>query len=72
MADLLGMNFLVVLLGLPLAIWPYKVARLQEQLDSIGSKRRWTEVEPAEWNVAFTRLFGIGFVVLAVLFWLGS
>lgn len=72
MADLVGVNLQVVLFGLPLAIWPYKVARLQEQLPSIGSKRRWTEVEPDEWNVAFTRLFGIGLVVLAVLFWLRS
>lgn len=72
MGELLGVYILVVLLGLPLGIWPYKVARLHERLHSIGSERRWTEVEPAEWKVTVTRLFGIALVVLAVVVWLGT
>ena len=52
---------LVVAFGLVNAVWPYKIARFEEQLDSIGSKRSWDEVEPAEWKVRLTR--GIGVVI---------
>jgi hypothetical protein len=30
------------------AVWPHRVARFEEQLNAIGSKRSWDEVEPAE------------------------
>jgi hypothetical protein len=32
-------GFLLLLVSLPAAIWPYRVARFGEQLDAIGSKR---------------------------------
>ena len=52
---------LIVAFGLVNVVWPYKVARFEEQLDAIGSKRSWDEVEPAEWKVTLTR--GIGVVI---------
>ena len=39
---------LLVAVGLLNAVWPSQVARFEEQLDAIGSKRSWDEVEPAE------------------------
>ena len=51
--------FLLVF-GVPGAIWPYKLSRFEEQMDSIGSKRSWSEVEPADWKVALTRIMGVG------------
>ena len=54
---------LLIGFGLLSAVWPYRVARFEEQLDAIGSKQSWDEVEPAEWKVTLTR--GIG-VVLAL------
>jgi len=58
----------MLLFGLPQAIWPYKLARFSEQIDAIGSKTSWDEVEPAEWKVYLTRLIGIGFTGFAVIF----
>ena len=54
---------LLVAFGLLGAVWPHRVARFEEQLDAIGSKQSWDEVEPAGWKVTLTR--GIG-VVLAL------
>ena len=45
-------------LGVPSAVWPYRLARFEERLDAIGSKRRWDDVEPADWKVAITRVGG--------------
>jgi hypothetical protein len=36
----------------------YGLAKFDEQTDAIGSKTRWSEVEPADWNVALTKGFG--------------
>lgn len=47
------------------------VARLEEQFDSIGSKRRWSEVEPAEWKVALNKVFGACAVIVG-LFVIGT
>ncbi len=58
---------LFLLFGLPNAIWPYRLARFEEQLDSIGSKRSWSEVEPADWKAMLTRIVGVGMVVVGVL-----
>ena len=55
--------FLLVF-GLPGGIWPYKLARFEERLDSIGSKRSWSEVEPADWKVALTRIIGVGMALV--------
>ena len=57
----LGLFLLVA--GLIGVFWPYTVAKLGEQWDSIGSKRSWYSVEPADWNVTLTRVIG---AVLAV------
>lgn len=48
-----------------------RVARFEEQLDSIGSERSWSEVEPSDWKVAVTEILGVliamvGFVVLVL------
>ena len=72
MSDAVGLTFLILLMGLLGVIWPDKIAQLHERLHSIGSKTRWSEVEPANWKVVFTRLFGIALVGAAVLLWPGS
>jgi len=64
MSELFLYGVLLLPLGLLQAVWPYKLARFSEQMDSIGSKRRWSEVEPADWKVLLTRVIG----VLLVLF----
>jgi hypothetical protein len=53
--------------GLPGAIWPYKIARFEEQLDGIGSRRSWSEIEPADWKVGLTRVIGVGMTIIGVL-----
>ncbi|MCY4731859.1 hypothetical protein KY092_14965 [Natronomonas gomsonensis] len=63
---------LFVLFGLPSAVWPYRMARFEEQLDAIGSKRRWSEVEPADWKVMLTRYGGIVMVGGGVLWFLAG
>ncbi|ELZ57643.1 MULTISPECIES: hypothetical protein [Halorubrum] len=63
----LGLALLLLAVGIPHAVWPYEIGRFGERLDSIGSKRAWSEVEPAEWNVKLTRAVGIGTVVLGLI-----
>ena len=53
-------------IGIPNAAWPYKFARFEEQMDSIGSKRSWSEVEPADWKVALTRIVGVGMALFGL------
>ena len=53
-------------IGIPNAVWPYKFARFEEQMDSIGSKRSWSEVEPADWKVALTRIVGAGMALFGL------
>ncbi|QLH85111.1 hypothetical protein HZS54_25945 [Halosimplex pelagicum] len=50
------------------------LARFNEQMDAIGSTTPASEVEPAEWNVTFTKLLsacflllGLGLIVAGVL-----
>ena len=52
--------------GIPNAVWPYKFARFEERMDSIGSKRSWFEVEPADWKVALTRVVGVGIAIFGL------
>jgi len=61
---------LLVGFGLLSAVWPYRVARFEEQLDAIGSKRSWDEVEPAEWKVKLTRGFGVVVALFGVVVFL--
>lgn len=62
-----GIAFVLLLFGLPGAVWPYEMARFEERIDSIGSKRAWSEVEPADWKVALTRVVGVGMVLVGLL-----
>jgi len=50
-----------------MAIKPYELSRFEERLDAIGSKRSWSEVEPADWTVALTRVFGVGITLFGLL-----
>ena len=59
---------LVVAFGLVNAVWPHRVAHFEEQLDAIGSKRSWDEVEPAEWKVTLTRGIGVVIALFGVVF----
>lgn len=61
------MGALLIVLGVLGALWPYRLTKLNEQLDSIGSKRSWNSVEPADWNVALTRFLGVAFVIFGIL-----
>ncbi|PSQ15200.1 hypothetical protein BRD02_07095 [Halobacteriales archaeon QS_8_69_73] len=67
-----GIALLLVLLGIPGAVFPYRMARFEERMDSIGSKRAWSEVEPAEWKVLLTRVVGVGMSFVGVIILLGS
>lgn len=58
---------LLVLLGLPAALFPYPLARFSERTDAIGSTTSWVEVEPADWMVTLTRAVGVGLVVGGLL-----
>ena len=59
---LLGLVLLVG--GAVGARYAHVFAKFDEQIDSIGSTRRWDEVEPATWKVAFVLLSGvIGFLI---------
>ncbi|WP_436934120.1 hypothetical protein [Halovenus marina] len=70
-AQLFAIAVVGVLFGPLLAIWPYRMARWSEILDAIGRKPA-GRVEPADWQVLLTRVFGIGLslagVVAAVLY----
>ena len=58
------LGFVFMLLGAAGAIWPYRLAKFNEQLDAIGSKRSMADVEPAGWNVGLTRIGGILAVIV--------
>jgi len=62
-----ALGFFLVLFGLPAAIWPYKTAQFEERMDGIGSKRSWSEIEPADWKVALNRIIGIGMLFFGVI-----
>jgi len=53
--------------GLLLAARPYRVARLGERVDAIGSRRSWNSVEPTDWNVRLTRAVGVGLALFGLL-----
>ena len=58
MSELLAYAVVGLLFGVPMAVYPYRLARFEERLDAIGSKRSWNEVEPAGWKVSLNRVFG--------------
>jgi hypothetical protein len=50
--------------------YAYRIARFEEQIDAIGSKRDLGTVEPADWKVALNKVLGValgGLGVIAVL-----
>ena len=54
MIGYLILGFLFTIWGV-LSTWkPYRVAKLEEQIDAIGSKRRWTKIEPTDWKITLT------------------
>ncbi|WP_239527719.1 hypothetical protein [Haloferax volcanii] len=48
--DLLLVAAVFLAVGLPAAAFPYRVSKLGERVDAIGSKTAKDEVEPAEWT----------------------
>ena len=66
-----GIALLLVLLGIPGAAFPYRMARFGERMDSIGSKRAWSEVEPAEWKMLLVGI-GVGMLFVGVIILLGG
>jgi len=56
-------GLVLLAVGLYGAFRPYQLARFGEQLDAIGSKRSLGEVEPADWNVFFTRIVSVALSV---------
>lgn len=65
-----GQLFAIAVVGLlfgPLmAIWPYKMSRWDEIIDAIGRKPA-GKVEPADWKVLLTRVFGIGLAIAGAI-----
>ena len=53
------LGFFLAVVGIPGAIRPHRVARVEEQLDAIGSERSWSAVDPADWTVVLTRTSGV-------------
>jgi hypothetical protein len=58
----------VALAGAGIYKFAYGLAKFDEQTDAIGSKTPSSEVEPADWNVALTKGFGV-LVALAGAGW---
>lgn len=54
-------------IGVALVLFPYEVAKIDEEGDAFGSKRPPSEVEPADWKVTLTRIFGAIIVIITVL-----
>ncbi|MFC6731413.1 MULTISPECIES: hypothetical protein [unclassified Haladaptatus] len=60
-------GLVLIAFGLPAAIWPYRISRLQERLDAVGSTTPWDEVEPADWRVALTRIVGVSLCLVGLV-----
>jgi type VI protein secretion system component VasK len=58
MVRYLVLGFLFTVWGVLMTWKPYRLAKFEEQIDAIGSKRRSTKVEPADWKVTLTRRLG--------------
>lgn len=64
METIIGVMLLIP--GIPAAIWPYKFARFNEQINAIRTTTPGYAVEPADWWVKLTRILGIVLVVVGV------
>lgn len=60
--DILFWALFALVFGVPMSVWPYELARIDESLDAIGRKPS-GRVEPAEWTVKVNRIVGIVFLV---------
>lgn len=67
MVALNPLGLIVIIPGLIAIIWPYKISRINEMIDAIGSKRSSSEVEPARWRVVLTRIAGVIVVFLGII-----
>lgn len=67
--ELLIMGFAGLFFGLPMALWPYKVARWSEIVDAIGRKPS-GRVEPADWKVTLTYIIGAVMAIVGGIFFL--
>jgi hypothetical protein len=67
----LVMGPFLVVIGALSYYFAYPLSRFSEQLDAIGSKTRWSEVEPAEWKVWLTRVMAVG-IAVAGLAWFST
>jgi hypothetical protein len=61
---------LLAVWGAAMSKYAYEFSKFGEQLDAIGSSTSANEVEPAGWNVALTRIFGILLSIGGVLWFL--
>jgi len=68
MNELLVPSVFMLLIGLLSAVFPYRMAKLSEAVDAIGSKRKSSEVEPADWKVLLTRVTGVLAMAISVYF----
>ena len=68
----LPLGVMLLLLGAPGTLCPYKLTRLGEHLDAIGSTTPVREVEPARWNVLITRIVSGAMVVFGAAVVLGA
>ncbi|WP_229110596.1 hypothetical protein [Halapricum desulfuricans] len=66
--DRSGIFFGLILAGWGVIEFRYArpLARFEEQLDAIGSTTPVSEVEPAEWKVALTKLVGVVFALVGL------
>lgn len=58
--------YLFFVLGLPAVLFPYRLSRISERIQAIGSTRSWSEVEPAFWRTMLTSVAGIGMVLVGI------
>lgn len=65
------------ILALPVGLlnWQHAeaIARFDERLDAIGSRRSWNSVDPADWKVALHRYAGMASTALAtigIVYWI--
>ncbi|WP_224448140.1 hypothetical protein [Haloprofundus salilacus] len=57
-----------VAVGAVLVRYAYPPSRISEQLDAVGSETPPHAVEPADWKVNLTKVWGPGMVVLGAYF----
>jgi|APHM01.1.fsa_nt_gi hypothetical protein len=62
-----ALGFVSIIVGILFSLYPYKTARFEERLDGIGSKRSWSEIEPADWKVLLNRFSGLVAIAIGVI-----